>query len=131
MMGQILLYPVNVAGWKGGKNWIDSNTLMFRLKLPSIILNNALINLDEKGDIEGTFEKFYNKSKKKKQYLKTEVFWSEFEKEYKNISPEDLKKNLILSAIHPDTSQLLSNLKVESIKDYCVQLMSIPEYQLC
>jgi hypothetical protein len=131
MMGQILLYPVNVAGWKGGKNWIDSNTLMFRLKLPSIILNNALINLDEKGDIEGTFEKFYNKSKKKKQYLKTEVFWSEFEKEYKNISPEDLKKNLILSAIHPDTSQLLSNLKVESIKDYCIQLMSIPEYQLC
>lgn len=131
MMGQILLNPVNVAGWKGGQNWIDSNTMMFRLKLPSVLLNNALINLDEKGDIEGTFDDFYNKSKRRRQYLKTEVSWSVFEKEFESVSPEGLKSNLILSAIHPDTELLLSNLKVENNRDYCIQLMSIPEYQLC
>ena len=27
-LGQILFYPPNVAGWPGGKNWIDSSTLM-------------------------------------------------------------------------------------------------------
>ncbi|MFQ3306744.1 MAG: hypothetical protein ACI9K4_001820, partial [Polaribacter sp.] len=48
MMGQVLLYPDNVSGWKGDKNWIDSNTLMFRMKLPSLLLNNAIINLEEK-----------------------------------------------------------------------------------
>ena len=28
LLGQILFYPPNVAGWPGGKNWIDSSSLM-------------------------------------------------------------------------------------------------------
>jgi hypothetical protein len=63
MMGQELLYPPNVAGWKGDRYWIDSNTLMFRMQLPSVLLNNARINLEEKGDFEDTFEA-YNKKRK-------------------------------------------------------------------
>ncbi len=58
LMGQILLNPPNVAGWKGDKNWIDSNTLMLRLKLPSILLNNAVINLQEKGEFEDSFDAY-------------------------------------------------------------------------
>jgi hypothetical protein len=131
MMGQILLEPVNVAGWKGGRNWIDSNTLMFRMKLPSILLNNAIINLDEKGDIEGTFEEYYKKNKSKKRFLKTRVYWNSFEKEYKNYSTDALKQKLIISSINSDTDRLLSNLKISDKQDFCIQLMSIPEYQLC
>lgn len=131
MMGQTLLYPINVAGWKGGRNWIDSNTLMFRMKLPSIVLNNAVINLDEKGDIEGTFDEYYKKNKKKRKYLKSEVSWDSFDKNFKKAAPEDLKNCLLLSPVHPDTEALLSNLVIENKKDYCIQLMSIPEYQLC
>ncbi len=131
MMGQILLEPVNVAGWKGGRNWIDSNTLMFRMKLPSILLNNAIINLDEKGDIEGTFEDYYKKNKSKKRFLKTRVDWTSFEKEYKNYSIDALKQKLIISPIDSDTHILLSNLKISNKQDFCIQLMSIPEYQLC
>jgi len=131
MMGQILLNPVNVSGWKGNTNWIDSNTLMFRLKLPSILLNNAIINLDEKGDIEGTFNVYYSRIKNRKQYIKTTIDWDIFENEYYNISPEQLKEILISSIIDPDTAALLSNLDIENNKDYCIQLMSIPEYQLC
>ena len=131
MMGQILLNPVNVAGWKGGRSWIDSNTLMFRMKLPSIILNNAVINLDEKGDIEGTFDEYYKKNKKKRKYLRSEVAWDSFESQYKKASTEDLKNTLLLSTIHPDTEALLSNLVVKNNRDFCIQLMSVPEYQLC
>ncbi len=131
MMGQILLYPVNVAGWKGGKSWIDSNTLMFRLKLPSILLNNAVINLDEKGDIEADFDQYYSKVRNRKQFIKTDISWDEFEKEYGKISPGELKEHLIMSRINPETNALLSNLKIENNNDYCIQLMSIPEYQLC
>ena len=58
MMGQILLYPVNVAGWKGDRYWIDSNSLMFRLKLPSVLLNNANISLMPKGEFEVDFSDF-------------------------------------------------------------------------
>lgn len=131
MMGQILLNPVNVAGWQGGRNWIDSNTLMFRMKLPSVILNNSVINLDEKGDIEGTFDEYYTKNNKKRKYLKTTVAWDSFDSHYKNATIEDLKNNLLLSPIHPDTEHLLHNLKVANQRDFCIQLMSIPEYQLC
>ena len=59
LMGQILLDPPNVAGWKEDKAWIDPNTLMLRLKLPSLLLNNAIINLDEKGEFEDSFEDYY------------------------------------------------------------------------
>ncbi len=131
MMGQVLLYPVNVAGWKGGRYWIDSNTLMFRLKLPSLVLNNAVINLEEKGDIEGTFKQFYKKSKKNKSRLNTIVYWESFEKEYKNIEYQNLMDILISSPLNTDTENLIHNLKIDNIKDFCIQLMSIPEYQLC
>jgi uncharacterized protein (DUF1800 family) len=32
VLGQVLLYPPNVAGWAGGKNWIDSSSLLFRMQ---------------------------------------------------------------------------------------------------
>ncbi len=44
--------PPNVAGWKTGRNWIDSNTIVTRLRLPSVLLNNAQIAYSEKGDEE-------------------------------------------------------------------------------
>jgi uncharacterized protein (DUF1800 family) len=39
-LGQVLFRPPNVAGWPGGKNWIDSSSLMYRMKIPSTILSN-------------------------------------------------------------------------------------------
>ena len=33
LLGQMLLYPPNVAGWPSGNSWIDSSTSMFRLKV--------------------------------------------------------------------------------------------------
>lgn len=131
MLGQELLYPNNVAGWKGGKSWIDSNTLMFRMKLASLILNNAVINLEEKGDFEASFDGYYNKAKKRKRYLRTTKDWEKFEENYKDISPIELMNSLILSKLDKDTEKFIGNLKVISNRDFCIQLMSIPEYQLC
>jgi len=37
ILGQILFYPPNVAGWPGGRTWIDSSTLMVRLQLPQVL----------------------------------------------------------------------------------------------
>ena len=131
MMGQTLLFPPNVSGWKGGKNWIDCNTLMFRMKLPALLLNNAVINLEEKGNFEDSFEEYYKKTKKKHKYIKTVVNWDEFEKSYGDLSSKELQSFLISSKIDGDTQNLLDNLKIESNKEFCIQLMSIPEYQLC
>jgi len=51
-LGQILFYPPNVAGWPGGRNWIDSSSLMYRLKIPSLVLDGGLIDFEGKTDPE-------------------------------------------------------------------------------
>lgn len=131
MMGQVLFYPINVAGWKGDKSWIDSNSLMFRLKLAAVLLNNAVINLEVKGAFEDSFEAYYKKQKNRRQFISTDKQWNDFDVHYGKMSPVALKRFLILSDIDDDTELLLGNLKVSNNRDYCVQLMSIPEYQLC
>ncbi len=40
VLGQVLFFPPNVAGWPGGKNWIDSSALMFRMRLPQLLTNS-------------------------------------------------------------------------------------------
>ncbi|MEY4893139.1 MAG: hypothetical protein RIQ34_1751, partial [Bacteroidota bacterium] len=37
-LGQVLFYPPNVAGWPGGKTWIDSSSLMLRMRVPRLLL---------------------------------------------------------------------------------------------
>src|SRR5215203_4963199 len=50
VLGQMLFYPPNVAGWPGGKSWIDSSTLMLRLRLPQLISDNDDFNIVPKND---------------------------------------------------------------------------------
>ena len=70
-------------------------------------------------------------SKKKQNYIKTLPSWNDFEKEYAAVSIKELKKIILISNIDKDTEAFLDNLKFNSNKDLCIQLMSIPEYQLC
>ena len=50
LLGQVLFYPPNVAGWPAGKNWIDSSTLLFRMRLPQLITGNEALQLNPKQD---------------------------------------------------------------------------------
>ena len=50
-LNQTLFLPPNVAGWPGGKYWIDSSTLMIRLRLPSLMLTAGELEWDEKEDM--------------------------------------------------------------------------------
>ena len=131
LLNQVLLRPPNVAGWKGGKTWIDSNTIMIRLKLASILLNNAVIALEEREEFEDSYQMYYQKMRKRKRKLETSADWNSFEENYKDLSIEELESHLILSTLNNGTKEMLSKLQVGSKKEYCVQLMSLPEYQMC
>lgn len=48
VLGQRLFYPPNVAGWPGGRNWIDSSSLVIRMRLPDAILGSKELNLTPK-----------------------------------------------------------------------------------
>jgi uncharacterized protein (DUF1800 family) len=129
MMGQILLYPVNVSGWKGDRYWIDSNSLMFRLKLPSVLLNNANISLNSKGEFEDDFSDFYNQ--KNQNFKVSDQARTYFETHYSKITKKELKAVLVLPKLDQDTKEMLKIYQNQNAYQYCIQLMSIPEYQLC
>ena len=131
LLGQVLLRPPNVAGWKGGKTWIDSNTMLIRLKLPSVLLSNAIIALEEKGELKDSYQMYYDRMNQKKKKLDAIPDWSFFETTFNNSSLLEIKDSLILTDLNKGIEQLLNKLKIENKKDYCIQLMSLPEYQLC
>ncbi|MBP9881459.1 MAG: DUF1800 domain-containing protein, partial [Chitinophagales bacterium] len=41
VLGQVLFFPPNVAGWPGGKNWVDSSTLTLRMNIPTRIVEGG------------------------------------------------------------------------------------------
>lgn len=132
LLGQTLLNPPNVAGWKGGKNWIDSNTIVLRLKLPSLILNGAYISKVKEGkddalmkDKKALFKKKYGKR------FKTEVNWIYFNTQFKNVAINEFQSHLLACKVNEAVQQYLSSLEKVSKQEYCVQLMSLPEYQMC
>ena len=131
LLGQSLMKPPNVAGWKTGRYWIDSNTLVRRLRLASMLLNNADITYSEIGDEETMVSDLSSKKLKRKAFIITKTDWVSFEKNYKKISNKELMTSILSSKINPRTEKLLlAHLHIPK-KDFCIQLMSIPEYQLC
>ncbi|MBF8151267.1 DUF1800 domain-containing protein [Winogradskyella sp. F6397] len=127
LLGQTLLDPPNVAGWKGDKAWIDANTIMIRLKLPSVVLNSGFIAFDEKDE----FRKQFFKNTKRKRPFKTVPKWDVFEEHFKLTKTEQLQDHIIQGKINKGTLDYLKILNKSSKQAYCIQLMSIPEYQMC
>lgn len=131
ILGQILIKPPNVAGWEGGTSWIDVNTIMVRLRLPSLLLNHAQIPYKAKGDFNDAFRGYYVKKNRKKLPFKAKANWDYFFKAYGHYSNTTLRENLINANLSKGTRQYLDTLSKVSQRDLCVQLMSIPEYQMC
>ena len=118
-LGQILFYPPNVAGWPGGKNWIDSSTLLLRLKVPSTILNGGKIDIVEKDDMpEDTFNL--------PETLKINPDEIPF---YAHIKAEDLIAHMLRPSLS-DTKKALLLSNAATNKQLVLKIVSMPEYQL-
>lgn len=128
LLGQTLFDPPNVAGWKGHKAWIDANTIMVRLKLASILLNGGMIALDDEKD--QMRHQFFEKNKRKLP-IKTTPDWYAFLSEYKTVFSEDLSSVLLSGIINKGTQSHIESMNKSSKQKFCIQLMSLPEYQMC
>ena len=131
LLGQVLISPPNVAGWKTGRNWIDSNTIVTRLRLPSVLLSNAEIAYSEKGDEETMITNFKNRKLRRKAFIKVTADWNSFEENYKNESNKDLVHQIISTKLNNGTAEMLLRNEKLSKQQFVIQLMSLPEYQLC
>ncbi len=130
VLGQMLLFPPNVAGWEGGKQWIDSNTIFMRLRLPSVLLNGGEITFNEAGGFNDRYRKWARR-KGVSNPFEVSSNWDAFEDHFSAIQIDELKSYIIQSPITQGTSSFIKKLDRNSKRDYCIQLMSLPEYQLC
>ncbi len=129
-MGQALLDPPNVAGWKGGRSWINTNTLLFRLKLPSVLLSGGIIPLKRDGQFyDPLFERLSSRVQSK--MLDVSPDWKAFDKHFAIVNTEELPEMLLQPPVSARTAAMLKNHKSPGKQSYAVQLMSLPEYQLC
>ncbi|MFC7345924.1 DUF1800 family protein [Chryseobacterium zhengzhouense] len=127
LLGQMLLFPPNVAGWPSGKSWIDSSTLMLRLQIPQIWsgLRPMEYSAKEDDDIDMGMKSREALIKAFKSPNIT-IDWLAVEKAFKNKKPEDyLIQNTELIDM-----KTISQFSDQSLKMNIINLMSTPEYQL-
>lgn len=145
ILGQLLFYPPNVAGWPGGKAWIDSSSLMTRMRLPQLINDQDELNIRPKTDDDMTGGREETAGAGRKGYGKAgrpitaKVEWSTYLKNYESVAREAL-----VTALHGSLLQVKPGYPADVIKNSAdsssresfvktatIQIMSTPEYQLC
>ena len=147
LLGQILFYPPNVAGWPGGTNWIDSSSLMLRLRLPQMIVESQELKMDPKDDDDqmmGMKDQSTGKNKTQNRGMGTQVIratidWKQYLQKFEKIPREKLTTemaNTILQNAGSMNSSVIEKYADDSsreifIKTMTIQLMSTPEYQMC
>lgn len=136
VLGQVLFYPPNVAGWPGGKSWIDSSSLILRLKLPSLITSPDEFSLTPKSDDDVMM----GVGERKNTYrLQTNVNWETVDKVFQSTSRADLTGTigkLLLQSESGIPGTILgrytdASSRTDFIQSTMLSIMSTPEYQLC
>jgi uncharacterized protein (DUF1800 family) len=143
VLGQILFYPPNVAGWPGGKTWIDSSTLMMRMRIPQLINDQDEFNVRPKTDDDQMMGRNDDEMKfkmgKAAKPINAEIDWGKY-LDFYNQAPRvelinDIAGILLQTkrAVGADViSEYSDSASRESfIKSATIQIMSTPEYQLC
>jgi uncharacterized protein (DUF1800 family) len=131
-LGQLLFRPPNVAGWPGGRNWIDTSSLMYRIKIPSTILNAGVIDFTGKADPE---DEAYLASVRKQQLnvikrVQAQPDWTKFLAEIPaDTSKIEMAEFMLEPKLDGTVVDAINN--TPDIKSAVIQIVSTPEYQLC
>jgi uncharacterized protein (DUF1800 family) len=148
LLGQILFYPPNVAGWPGGKTWIDSSTLMMRMRIPQLINERDEFNMNPKSDDDQMMGLNDDDTKPKSDRYRigkgarpiiVKIDWGNYVGYYNSVPRGDLVNdiagNLLQTKKAVSAGVIIeysdSGDKESFIKTATIQIMSTPEYQLC
>jgi uncharacterized protein (DUF1800 family) len=147
LLGQVLFAPPNVAGWPGGKHWIDSSSLMLRLQIPHIIFQSDAILSHPKDDDDvmmGMRDQALAKNIKKlrtpgTQFFRAKILWDEYIKNFdetKETAIYDAVRDVLLQRVMPmNENDMIKYIdegsREKRIQSITIRLMGTPEYQLC
>lgn len=129
-LNQVLFFPPNVAGWNRGQGWIDSSTLLFRMKLPSLLLNFGVIEwMPDETLSEEMIARLNNQQEKLQKRVEKKVQaypdWKKCAENFNN-NTDDLEAFLLQT--QPVSVDIESS---DDLKTRIIKIMSTPEYQLC
>ena len=127
LLGQMLLYPPNVAGWPSGNSWIDSSTLMLRLQIPQIWSGLRPLQLEAKSDDDVEMG-LKNNQMRNKGFKNPNIIidWNLVESTFKNKSISDY-----LLQTKSSNEKIIDQFSDSSLKLKIINVMSTPEFQLC
>lgn len=128
LLGQMLLYPPNVAGWPSGNAWIDSSTLLLRMQIPQIW--SGLRPLDLSPGSDDDLDMGLKRQKNLARNFKNphmSIHWPQIEAAF---SGKDASEILLLNG-GSINSNLIKKYANGSFSRHIIDLMSTPEYQLC
>jgi Protein of unknown function (DUF1800) len=141
ILGQHLFNPPNVAGWPGGKYWIDSSSLTLRMKLPAALLLSEEINPKMNMQRLGVHHRV-NVTFQQDEPLrigKVDVDWTRYLEYWKKQPREQLQDEMVkyffYIPVPPDQLKTVAENADKSsdeayIKSLTMLLMQLPEYQL-
>ncbi|MBN9351061.1 MAG: DUF1800 domain-containing protein [Chitinophagaceae bacterium] len=136
-LGQVLFYPPNVAGWPGGKSWIDSSTMVLRMRLPQIMTQNDSFTIKAKLDDDVMMgHEGINKAQTYK--ILTNINWDTIVNAFNNVRKEDLYSFIsdyllqTRSRVPSSVVDRFANISTRPayIRSVIINIMSTPEYQL-
>jgi uncharacterized protein (DUF1800 family) len=136
LLGQVLFYPPNVAGWPGGRNWIDSSSLMYRLRLPRLLHDDEGLVAKPKVD-DDVMMGVADKTSKRTGVINVDIEWPVYVSAFSKTKREELLAHMAATLLPygtVDAAMLDRNADLSSREKYIqsvtIQLMSLPEYQL-
>jgi uncharacterized protein (DUF1800 family) len=134
ILGQILFFPPNVAGWKGGNAWIDSASLMVRLNMARVILNGSSEGFRPKPEFEDAAQ--YGSDKKRQIKVKSD--WTALVNWFGGAEDEAILNEITDSLIQCNMSKVDLNIisttdnssREKYVSGLITNVMSLPEFQL-
>ena len=138
-LGQNLFQPPNVAGWPGGRSWIDSSSLLLRLQLPAILFKNVEFAVALKQD-ENDLDPNQTKAQRTVRagagaHLPLAPLQQLLGATPAAQQPARLSEFLLQTNIRPENLRLVQQAAAqkeptEALRATLVSLLSLPEYQL-
>ena len=135
-LGQVLFFPPNVAGWKGGNAWIDSSSLLLRLSIPSYVIKGEGFVIKAKPHPEENPDDTAPDPDADRGKISSD--WTALENAFKNSSEDKQTENMLEYFIQCDPSRIDKSLiktswavtDKDTLALNMAAIMSLPEFQL-
>lgn len=135
VLGQTLFVPPNVAGWKGGRSWIHSTTLVQRLHLPKAMMDSGTARLNRRP----AFEEKNDGQPKKEEKVKVKTDWTQLVAHFSDVPDNELTEAVSAFLIQSPDQQIDRKL-IEQVVDKSSRnrrvittiaaVMQMPEFQI-